>query len=157
MKVGIGADAYGYRLKEHIKRYLAENSIDHGDIGVFSPESSEPYYNIAGNMAAKVADGQFERGILICGTGMGMAIIANKTRGIYASVCESIFSAQKSRSINNSNILTMGEFIVAPKMAEEIVDIWLKTEFTQGWSEEMTFWLKNSMNEIKNLEKERFR
>jgi ribose 5-phosphate isomerase B len=157
MKLGIGSDAYGYHLKEHIKRYLAESNIDCEDIGVFSSDSSEPYYDVASKMAEKVANGQFDRGILVCGTGMGMAIIANKTKGVYASVCESIYATQKSRSINNSNILTLGEFIVAPQMAGEMVDAWLKAEFTQGWSEELASWLKGSLDKIKETEEKRFK
>jgi ribose 5-phosphate isomerase B len=157
MKLGIGSDAYGYRLKEHIKKHLAKTNTDCEDIGVFSPDSSEPYYDVASKMAGRIATSQFNRGILVCGTGMGMAIIANKTKGVYASVCESIFAAQKSRSINNSNTLTLGEFIIAPRLAEEIVDIWLKTEFTQGWPEEMASWLRSSMDKIKEMEGETFK
>jgi ribose 5-phosphate isomerase B len=152
MKIGIGSDAYGYNLKEHIKKLVKDIQMDFEDIGVTTAESSEPYYEIATKMAGRVASGQFDRGILICGTGMGMAIVANKTKGVYASVCESIFAAQKSRAINNSNILTLGEFIVAPQMAKEIVDAWLRTEFTEGWSDEMAQWLKDSMEKIKGIE-----
>ncbi len=157
MKLGVGSDAYGYHLKECIKKHLAEHKRDCDDIGVLSPHSSEPYYDVASKMAEKVANGQFDRGILVCGTGMGMAIIANKTKGVYASVCESAYAAQKSRAINNSNILTMGEFIVAPQMAGEMVDVWLKTELAQGWPGEEASWLENSMNKIREIEERRFK
>lgn len=157
MKVGIGSDAYGYHLKEHIKGHLTNSNMDCEDVRVFSSDSLEPYYDVARDMAERVVSGQFDRGILVCGTGMGMAIIANKTKGIYASVCESVYAAQKSRSINNSNILTLGEFIIAPKMAEEMVDAWLKTEFTQGWPEKMVSWLECSLDKIKEIEGGKFK
>jgi ribose 5-phosphate isomerase B len=108
-------------------------------------------------MAGRVADGRFERGILICGTGMGMAIVANKNKGIYASCVESIYAARNSRSLNNSDVPTLGEFIIAPRLAEEIVDAWLETEFTQGWPKEEVSWLENSMGKIREIEERRFK
>jgi ribose 5-phosphate isomerase B len=156
-KTGIGADNCGYHLKEHIKGHLAEKKVECEDIGIFSPGSTKAYYEIASEMAERVADGKFDRGILICGTGMGMAIVANKRKGIYASVVESIYAARNSRCINNSNILTLGEFIIAPKLAEEIVDVWLETEFSQGWPEEETSWLEDSMDKIREIEAKRFK
>ncbi|MDY6842798.1 MAG: RpiB/LacA/LacB family sugar-phosphate isomerase [Thermodesulfobacteriota bacterium] len=157
MLIGLGADAYGYNLKECVKKHLAEGNWKSEDIGVFCSDSNEPYYDIANKMAIHVANGRFERGILFCGTGMGMAIIANKTEGVYASVCESLYAAQKSRSINKSNILTMGEFIVAPQLAKEMVDVWLHTEFTQGWPEDLALWLQSSIDFIQKLESTKFR
>jgi ribose 5-phosphate isomerase B len=119
--IGIGADNSGYHLKEHIKKHLAQRKIEHEDIGVFSEDSPKPYWEIAQHMAEKVASGRFERGILICGTGMGMAIVANKKKGIYASCVESIYAARNSRSINNSNILTL----------------WVSSSLLLGWKKRL--------------------
>jgi len=157
MKIAIGADAYGFKLKEVLKIYLKEKGIEVIDVGINEPESETPYYEIASLVAQKVSKRSVDRGVLVCGTGMGMAIIANKFSGVYASVCENTYSAEKSRSINNSNVITMGEFITAPHLAKDILDIWLNTEFTQGWEKPMKEWLHNSMKDISKLESKQFK
>ncbi len=133
MKIAIGADSYGLPLKDSIKEYLISNDYEIEDYGVNDSSDLTPYYKIADDVAQRVRNGKFERAILICGTGMGMSIIANKHSGIYAAVCESTFAAEKCRSINNSNILTLGSMVTTEAVAKEIVDVWLKTEFTEGW------------------------
>ena len=156
MKIIMGSDLYGFALKESIKEYLRNNGYEVSDCGVDDREQETPYYRIAGSAAKQITDGKFERGILVCGTGMGMSIIANKHRGIYASVCESVFAAEKSRSINNSNVLTLGSMVTTESVAREIVDVWLKTEFTQGWDSSIKDWLRNSLGDIDSLEEEKF-
>ena len=86
-----------------------------------------------------------------------MSIIANKHPGIYAAVCESTFAAEKSRSINNSNILTLGSMVTTEAVAKDIVDVWLKAEFTEGWDESIQEWLRNSMDDISSLEHKQFK
>jgi ribose 5-phosphate isomerase B len=157
MKVVIGADSWGLELKDTIKAHLSDKSdIAVEDLGVNRVESKTPYYQIASDAAMRVADGSADRGILVCGTGMGMSIIANKHPGVFAAVCETVFAAEKSRSINNSNVLTLGGFITTPTIAREIVDAWLSTEFTQDWDPDIRQWLQNSMGDINDLERKQF-
>jgi len=152
MKIAIGADSYGFPLKETIKAYLVDKDYEITDFGVENTEEDKPYYLIATDVAKHVSQKGFDRAILFCGTGRGMAIIANKHPGIYASVCESPFAAEKSRSINNSNILTLGAMITTDIIAKEIIDVWLKTEFTEGWDTAMQDWLRNAIGEISSME-----
>jgi len=154
MKVVLGADPYGFNLKEVLKKHLQDKGVEVEDMGVSDTAKETPYYQVASEVAKQVGSHQAERGILVCGTGMGMAIIANKHSGVYAAVCENSYAAEKSRSINNSNVLTLGEFITTPEVAKEIVDTWLATEFTQGC--EQTEWLHNSMQDIAQIEKQEF-
>ena len=131
MRVAIGSDHGGFLLKEEIKRYLAEVGIDHQDFGTFSVESVD-YPDITEAVAEAVVGGLYERGIIICGTGIGVSMAANKIDGIRAALCHDAFSAQMSREHNNANILTMGERVIGPGLARLIVEIWLKTEFAGG-------------------------
>ncbi|MCI5146683.1 MAG: RpiB/LacA/LacB family sugar-phosphate isomerase [Candidatus Electrothrix sp. AR3] len=157
MKIAIGADLYGFPLKEAIKTHLLANRYHVEDLGIKDPAETTPYYATAEKIAQQIIAGEFQRGILVCGTGMGMAIVANKHPGIYAAVCESTFSAEKSRSINNSNVLTLGSMLVTEEMAKNIVDIWLQTEFTHGWESEIQEWLMISMQDISSIEKMLFK
>jgi ribose 5-phosphate isomerase B len=157
MKIGIGADKYGFELKEAVKKHLQDKEIEVVDHGINNSEGESAYYNIASEVAGKVSSGEYEKAILVCGTGMGMAIIANKHPGVYAAVCENSKAAEKSRSINDSNVLTLGGLVTSPENAKEIVETWLSTEFTQGWDESIVDWLKNSKNEIREVEATQFK
>ena len=157
MKIVIGADKLGYHLKEAVKSYLRRRDIEVEDYGVNDAEGETPYYQVASTVAQKISSGEFRKGILVCGTGMGMAIIANKHPGVYAAVCETRLAAEKSRSINDSNILTLGGLITKPEVAGEIVDTWLETEFTQGWEPSIVEWLHNSKEDIARIEEERLK
>ncbi|MFQ4141852.1 RpiB/LacA/LacB family sugar-phosphate isomerase [Chlorogloeopsis sp. ULAP02] len=156
MKIALGADFYGFELKEAVKQHLLKKGIEVEDLGISDRTATTPYYETATVVAQRVRNQQAERGILVCGTGMGMAIIANKHPGVYAAVCENPNAAEKSRSINNSNILTLGGFLTSPESALAIVDTWLQTEFTQGWEPSIQEWLQNSMHDIADLEKQQF-
>lgn len=129
--VAIGCDHGGYGLKVHILKYLEENNIEYKDYGCFDT-SSVDYPDFALKVAEAVAGGEAEKGILICGTGIGIGIAANKVPGIRAALCHDCFSAQATREHNDSNILTMGERVVGPGLAVKITDIWLHTEFQGG-------------------------
>ncbi|HEY9849621.1 MAG TPA: RpiB/LacA/LacB family sugar-phosphate isomerase [Leptolyngbyaceae cyanobacterium] len=156
MKILLGADPYGFQLKEAVKKHLLEKGLEVEDVGVNNSDQQTAYYQVASEVAKRVGNHSVDRGILICGTGMGMAIIANKYPGVYAAVCENTYAAKKSRSINNSNILTLGGFVTTPQVAQEIVEIWLTTEFTQGWEPSIQQWLQNSMMDIEHIEKQQF-
>ncbi len=131
MKVAIGCDHGGLHLKEDIKSLLADGGYEVTDFGTNSTDSGD-YPDIAVPVANAVANGEFDRGILICGTGIGIGIAANKVKGIRAALCHDTFSAHASREHNNANILTMGERIIGPGLARDIVKIWLTTEFEGG-------------------------
>jgi len=131
-KILIGSDKSGYFLKEAIKAYLLENGYAAEDAGPYGTEEARPYYVTADAAAKRIAAGEFERGILICGTGMGMAIVANKYPGVYAAVCENTFAAEKARAINDANVLTMGAWITGEFVGCEMARIFLKTGFTEN-------------------------
>lgn len=131
MKVAIGADHGGYRLKEDIKGLLEDLGVDYKDFGTHSIESVD-YPDVALPVAQSVADGLFDRGILICATGIGIGIAANKVKGIRAALVHDTFSAHASREHNDANILTMGERVIGPGLARDIVTIWLATDFEGG-------------------------
>ena len=131
MKVAIGSDHGGFRLKEELKALLTELTMDTHDFGTYTPESVD-YPDISRQVAEAVAKGEYERGIIICGTGIGVSIAANKINGIRAALCNDVFSAKMSREHNDANILTLGERVIGPGLARMIVEVWLKTEFAGG-------------------------
>ena len=132
MKLAIGSDHAGFPLKEELKIFLAERGEPFEDFGTFEPDPPVDYPDIALAVARAVIAGSFEAAILLCGTGQGMAIAANKVPGIRASLCTDVISASFARSHNDANILTMGQRITAPHLAREILRIWLETKFTGG-------------------------
>lgn len=131
LKIAIGSDHGGFKLKEEIKKLLEEKNYVFKDFGTFSQDSVD-YPDIALEVARAVRDGSFDRAILICGTGIGIGIAANKVEGIRAALCHDTFSARAAREHNDSNILTMGERVIGPGLAKDIVSIWLETEFAGG-------------------------
>jgi ribose 5-phosphate isomerase B len=131
MKIAIGSDHGGYNLKEYIKKHLSEKGIETVDFGTTSTSSCD-YPDYAFKVAQAVADGEYEKGILLCGTGLGVSMAANKVKGIRAALCTETFSARMSREHNNANILCMGERVVGIGLAVEIVNAWLMAEFTGG-------------------------
>lgn len=133
MKIVIGSDKMGYPLKEAVKAMLEEQGHKVTDVGTTDLENPKPHTVTAPAAAKLIQSGEAERGILICGTGMGMAIAANKNKGIYAAVVESVYAAEYCRKINDANILTMGAFIVGETMAKDIVNKFLSTEFMEDF------------------------
>lgn len=131
MKIALGADHGGFQLKEEIKALLQSMNMEVADMGC-NCEQSVDYPDYALPVAEKVASGEFDRGILICGTGIGMSIAANKIKGIRCALVHDLFSAKATREHNDSNVLAMGARVIGPGVAQEIVKIWLETEFTGG-------------------------
>lgn len=127
-KIIIASDHAGFDLKCKILNYLTKEGYDIFDNGTYSNEAVD-YPIIAKDTAKKVASGQYQKGILICGSGIGMSIAANKISGIRAVVCSDTTSARFSRLHNNANILCFGERIIGEYLAKDICDIWLKTDF----------------------------
>lgn len=131
MKIAIGCDHGGYDLKNIILPLLNELGHEVTDFGTYSSESMD-YPDVAIPVAEAVRDNKFDRGILICGTGIGMSITANKVKGIRAALVHDLFTAQATRHHNNSNILCMGGRIVGPSIALSIVELWLGNDFDGG-------------------------
>lgn len=131
--IAIGSDDAGYQLKEALKAYLESAGYVVSDYG---SESSDPtdYPDVALAVARAVARGEHDRAVLVCGTGIGMAIAANKVPGVYAALAHDAYSAAKARSSNNAQVLTLGARVVAPELAKTLLDVWLKTEFGGGAS-----------------------
>jgi len=134
MKIAIGSDHLGLELKNMIRDFLKDKEIEVKDFGTTSKEPID-YPDIAEKVAKAVARENYERGILICGTGIGMAIAANKVRGIRAAVCHDLYSAERSRKSNNAQIMTMGALIIGPELAKKLLEVWLNSEFQGGRSE----------------------
>lgn len=131
MKVALASDHGGYKLKEEIHKLLQSMGITVEDFGC-ECDVSVDYPDYALPVAEKVAAGEFDRGILVCGTGIGMSIAANKVPGIRCALVHDTFSARATRQHNDSNVLAMGERVIGPGLALDIVKIWLKTEFEGG-------------------------
>lgn len=131
IKIAIGSDHGGFEYKASIIKALQDKGYDVVDMGTYSPESCD-YPIIAKKVARAVAKGDFEKGILVCGTGIGMSMTANKVKGIRAAVCGDTFSARATRAHNNANILCLGQRVVGEGLALDIVDIWLTTKFEGG-------------------------
>jgi len=148
MKIALGSDHAGFFLKEEIKKYLSINKIDYKDFGTYNKEPCD-YPDLTIKVCEAILKGDFDRGILVCGTGIGMSIAANKIRGIYAALCDNTFTAYLSRSKNNTNVLVLPGNIVAPALAKEIIRIWFETEFEGGRHEKR-------INKIKEIESRLF-
>ena len=133
MRLAIGCDEAAYALKVEIMKHLDEISVEYVDFGANAGEVVL-YPDVAKKVAEEVAAGNFERGILVCGTGIGMAITANKVPGIRAAVCHDPFSTERSRKSNNAQIMCMGERVIGVELAKYLVDIWLKCDFSGGGS-----------------------
>lgn len=129
MKIIMGADFGGYELKEAIKENLLAQGYDITDV---SPDGPITYQDAAKQVAKGVQSKEYDRGIAICGTGMGVSIIANKFRGVYAALCECVYTARRSKTINNTNVLCMGGFVIGKVLGCEMANAWLKAEHLEG-------------------------
>ncbi len=147
MRVAIGSDHAGVELKKELIALLNEMKIECLDFGTNGPQSVD-YPDFGDKVSKEVSGGKVEKGILICGTGIGMSIVANKFPNIRASLCNDLFTARMSRLHNDANILVIGGRIVGKDLAKEIVRVWLTTEFEGGRH-------ANRLNKIKLIE-ERF-
>ncbi len=131
MKIAIGSDHAGYYMKEHLKKFLKDSGYEVDDCGTFSTASVD-YPDYAKKVCTKIQDGVVNRGILICGTGIGMSITANKFKGIRAALSLNPFMAELSRKHNNSNVLVLAGRLMGYELADATLESWLKTEFEGG-------------------------
>ena len=148
MSIAIGSDHNGLELKNVIIQLLKEKGIEFEDYGTMTKDPVD-YPDIAEKVASSIVQGKHDRGILICGTGLGMAIAANKVRGIRAATCHDIYSAERSRKSNNAQIITMGGQIIGPELAKKLIEAWLSSEFQGGRSE-------RKVKKITEIEKRNF-
>ena len=131
IRIALGSDHLGLALKSEIAALLRERGVEFQDFGASTGEVVD-YPDVAEKVAGAIHDGQFDRGILICGTGIGMAIAANKVPGIRAAVVHDPYSAERSRKSNDAQILTMGACVIGVQVARQLVSIWLESEFQGG-------------------------
>jgi ribose 5-phosphate isomerase B len=150
MRIVVAADPWGVELKNAVKGHLIELGHDVVDIGG-SADVAVKYYDAAATAAKQIQKGESDRAVLCCGTGMGMAIVANKFKGVYASVIESVQTARLCRAVNNANVLTMGGLLITPFTAIQAVDAWLNTAHTEGL-EEHTDFLRQALKDIAAIE-----
>ena len=133
VKIAVGCDDAGEPLMQVVKDYLSEqDGVELIDLSKPVSDATEYYPDVAERVAVAVSEDQATRGILVCGTGIGMAITANKIPGIRAAQCHDTYSAERARKSNNAQVLTMGARVIGPEVARSIVDIWLKSEFDEN-------------------------
>ena len=130
-RIAIGCDHAGFDLKQDIVAYLHKLGVECYDFGVYDKAPAD-YPSIAKEVALAVADHEFDKGIIICGSGLGVCIVANKVVGIRAVTCHETYSARVSRTHNDANVLTMGARVIGVDLAKDVVLTWLKTEFEGG-------------------------
>lgn len=130
--LAIGSDHAGFELKAEVVKYLTTNNIPFKDFGTCDASTSVDYTDFGLAVAEAVGSGEFEKGIVICGTGIGISITANKVPGIRAALCTDSFMARMSREHNDANILALGERVIGKGLALDIVDTWLNTPFSGG-------------------------
>ncbi|HEY7041239.1 MAG TPA: ribose 5-phosphate isomerase B [Methylomirabilota bacterium] len=129
--IALGADHAGYGLKEALKAWLINHGYQVLDLGTHSTESVD-YPDYAALVAESVVDHKVERGLLICGTGIGMSMVANKVPGVRAALCGDLYTARMSREHNDANVLVLGGRLMGTDMAADILQAWLQTEFAAG-------------------------
>lgn len=149
MKIIMGADRGGFLLKNEIKEDLLKRGYEVTDI---DPDEPVLFQDAAKAVAKGVQSKEYDRGIAICGTGMGVSIICNKHRGVYAALCESVYQARRAKVVNNTNVLCMGGFIIGPEMGKEMTRAWLEAEHMAGLDEETARLVAKEFDELVEFE-----
>lgn len=149
MKLCIDCDDAAVSLKKVIYDHLKSRGVDITDLDYSNGKENSYYGEIGYSLAKDIQAGKYDRGILICGTGLGMAMIANKVEGVFAGTCHDTFSAERLKKSNDANVLTMGERVIGPELAKMVVDAWLNSEFSGGGS-------APKVEQLKTLERESF-
>ncbi len=157
MELGIASTRAGLRLKEHLKKFLLESGHTVHDVGMQEGGDFVPYHESAANVARGVSDGRFERGIVICGTGAGSVIVANKFKNVYAVHCANQYEANKAAAVNGANVLVFGEWLTPNEHAVEILKTWMASNFGDGFAPEWVDFLRGAVSKIKDLELENFK
>lgn len=165
MRVAIGSDKSGFVLKEAVKRFLSSEEMKaagiefdpaRDDLGTTDVSDVHPYYRVACDVAPRVLSGEYDRAILICGTGAGMNIVSNKFKGLSAVACEGVYSARMARVINGAQVLCMGGWIVAPEIGVEMVRAFLAAETYVGIEDWRREWLSAAAEKVSETEERNF-
>ena len=131
MKIALGSDHAGWELKEEVKKFLSIQKVEYKDFGPYNEESVD-YPDYAEKVCEAILSGKFDRGILICGTGIGMSIAANKIKGIYAALVDNTFSAEMSIKHNNANVIVLPGRLIGKTLGTEIIKTWINTSYEAG-------------------------
>lgn len=157
MKIAIAGEVCSFPLMKEVKKHLISKGYEVLDLGMTDEKEPMVFYETAPKVARAIQNGEAERGILMCGTGMGVCICANKFKGIYAGLAESATTAELHYVINRANVLCMGKWIVGEKVAMDIVDRWLSAEIGQGFNEERKRVQAEGFKKIQDIEDENFK
>ena len=157
MKVVLSSEFTAFSLKNLIFNHLVQQGHEVMDVGQTSEEEKILYPEAAARLAKTIQSGQAEKGILVCGTGAGVSIVANKFKGVYAVACESIFTARKIPIINHANVLALGSNVVGPGNAFSMIDIFLESTFALDETEERKEFLEGMFCSVKEIENENFK
>lgn len=149
MKICIDCDDAAVSLKKIIFDHVKSKGIEIVDLDYSGSKADALYPEIGYNLGKAIQDGSYDRGICICGTGLGMAMIINKVEGVYAGTCHDVFSAERLRKSNDAQVITMGERVIGPELAKTIIDAWLNSEFAGGGS-------TPKVQQMRELEKQSF-
>lgn len=156
-KVVLASDNSGFRLKETVKKHLLELGYILDDVGMVQEDIPVAYYDAAVNLAKAMQTGNYDRGIVICGTGAGVSMIVNKFKHIYCVACESVYTAERCSLINNANVLAMGENVVSYAMGSEMAEKWLAANWCEGFSDERRKRNETGFSILSQVENENFR
>ena len=148
MKLAIGADPFAYGLKKAVAQHLKNRGVEVMDMDSYA---ETPYYEVAEKAAREISAGNADGAVLFCGTGAGLAIVANKICGVRAVCVESVFAAKKAKAINDANAITMGAMIIGEAMACEMVDAWLDTKFAEGF-EQLREFLESARGQVGKID-----
>jgi len=157
MKFAIGTTRAGLTLKKDVIAHLEKKGHTVDDLGMKDGGDFVPYHVAAASVARAVSEGKYPKAVVICGTGAGSAIVANKFPGVYAVHCTNTFEAKRASSVNNANVLVLAEWLTPGQHAAEIIDAWLGTSFGEGFDPEWQKFLRNCVEEIGKMEKELFK
>ena len=152
MKVVIASDFSGFRLKEAVKAHILSLGYDLVDVGAQTEEDMTLYFDAAAAAARMIQSKEADRAIVICGTGAGVSMIANKFRGVYAVACESVYTAEKTSLINNANVLAMGEKVVSYAIGAEMAEKWLAGKWCEGFAEQRRLNNERGFQKLQELE-----
>ena len=157
MKIAIGSDFSGFRLKEVLKKHLVSKGFLVDDLGQTAEDDKIIYVDVAKKVAGEVSNKNYERAVLICGTGAGVCITANKYKGVYAMVCEGSVAAERCKVINNANVICFGENMICYQQAMNALDAWLNTPYLNGFPEERKTMLNSAFGRLQTIEDENFK
>jgi ribose 5-phosphate isomerase B len=157
MKFAIGTTRAGLTLKKDIIAALEQLGHEVDDLGMKADGEFVAYHTAAANVARAVSEGKYEKGIIICGTGAGSAIVANKFKGVYAVHCSNGFEAKRAVAVNNANVLVLAEWLTPGQHGVEILETWLNATFGEGFEPQWQEFLNNCYLEIQQMEDEMFK